>query len=319
MSHKQTKKLGLALSGASARSSFYVGFLEVLAEEGVEIECISAQSGATIVASCFACDTLDKFKKDIFSWGRQEIFDLFLGKSRGQGGLYSLDKVAEYGRKEWSHGKRLEEVRPRLSFIATDLNTGEVVGLEMGDIAQCVVYSCTVPGVFTPQKWGNRVLVDGGLVSFIPGEFARKAGAEVVVGVNVRATKHIFPKFWLGARTWYNWVRRVLAVNYILGAWHGVFRLVREGPLADYFDSIPAKDSVYIPGSFGVVGRAMDIAIEASKKAEQGDGKYGCDLVITAGVGDFGGSVRISDMKNWYEQGRAEAKKTLPKIWELVS
>ena len=57
-------KLGLALSGAAARSAFYLGFVEVLKENDVPIAIITAQSGASIVAASYACGTLGTLKKD---------------------------------------------------------------------------------------------------------------------------------------------------------------------------------------------------------------------------------------------------------------
>jgi len=60
--NKQQPKVGLALSGASSRSVFYIGFLEVLKENDYPIDYIAALSGATIVAASFASGTMNKVK-----------------------------------------------------------------------------------------------------------------------------------------------------------------------------------------------------------------------------------------------------------------
>ena len=57
-------KIGLAMSGAAARSVYYIGFLEVLTENNIQLDYIAASSGATIVAASYACGTLDKFKEE---------------------------------------------------------------------------------------------------------------------------------------------------------------------------------------------------------------------------------------------------------------
>ena len=44
-----------------------------------------------------------------------------------------------------------------------------------------------IPGVFTPVRTGDRVLVDGGILNNFPTDVARELGAEIVIGVDVQA------------------------------------------------------------------------------------------------------------------------------------
>ena len=39
--------------------------------------------------------------------------------------------------------------------------------------------------VFTPVKWGDRFLIDGGVVNPMPVDVVRNMGAELVIAVNV--------------------------------------------------------------------------------------------------------------------------------------
>lgn len=311
-------KLGLALSGAAARSSFYIGFLEVLKENEIQIDCIAAQSGAAMVATCFACGTLEAFKQEMFAMNTSRLFDLFLVRGSGSGGIYSLDRAEEYGREHWSLGKRFEDVSPRLCFIATDLEKGEPVCLGMGDLARACRHSCAIPGVFQPSSWGGKTLIDGGLVSFIPGHFARECGADVVVGVNVRATEHIFPKGWRKLRAWYTWSKGKLGLTEAGKFWKKAKEKVGSYEFLDPLEALVEQKKFPVT-ALGVLGRALDIAILASAKTALEKDNYGCDLLIRSDSGSLGGNIRISDMQRLYEEGRKSASDNLENIKKLLT
>lgn len=313
-------KLGLALSGAAARSAFYVGFLEYLQEKEVPVAIIGAQSGAAIVATCYACGTIQRLKKDLLTNNASGFRKLLLVRSRGRtGGLYSLDSVEEYGRNNWSLGKSFNEVQTRLCFTATNLTTGELVTLATGDLAKSVRITCSVPGLFEPVRWGNHQLVDGGLLSFIPGQLVRDAGADVVIGVSVRATKHIFLPHQIKFKGWYNNVREHVRSSALVKALQWSRRVMSNGELEEYgvgaalFDELPVPQSM-----FGVISRSLDLAVEASKQTAHADSNFGCDLVIREGVGNFGDSVNMTKMERLYREGWESAEQNLPKILELL-
>jgi len=48
--------------------------------------------------------------------------------------------------------------------------------------------SCSIPGVFRPVKIGERMYVDGGVVSPVAVEVAKTFGADIVIAVDISAT-----------------------------------------------------------------------------------------------------------------------------------
>ena len=177
-SSENRPKVGLALSGSGSRLVFYIGFLEELTAQGVPIDYIAAMSGASIAAAALACGTMQNLKKIALSIDKKSIMEMM---PKGKGGLYSLDVLEDFGRKEITDGKQFEEVRPNLGFVSSDIETGEQVVLSMGDIARGARISCTLPFFFEAVKWGGRTLVDGGLLNFIPVDVVRDAGMDIVV------------------------------------------------------------------------------------------------------------------------------------------
>ena len=69
--------------------------------------------------------------------------------------------------------------------VATDMQSGEMVVLDRGDLALALRASMAVPGVFSPVSIDGRILGDGGLTRNVPVDIARQTCADVVIAVAV--------------------------------------------------------------------------------------------------------------------------------------
>lgn len=67
--------------------------------------------------------------------------------------------------------------------VATDIETGQKVVLDRGDLADAMRASMSVPGVFAPQRLNGKLLVDGGMADNVPIDVARDMGADIVIVV----------------------------------------------------------------------------------------------------------------------------------------
>jgi NTE family protein len=54
-----------------------------------------------------------------------------------------------------------------------------------GNTGSAVRASCAIPGVFQPVRIGDRTYVDGGVVSPVAVDAARRLGADVVIAVDI--------------------------------------------------------------------------------------------------------------------------------------
>ncbi|OOV17902.1 hypothetical protein BXU11_17535 [Flavobacterium sp. LM5] len=52
--------------------------------------------------------------------------------------------------------------------IATDIEKGEQVLLNKGNLAQCILASAAFPSLFSPVEIEGKVLIDGGVVNNYP-------------------------------------------------------------------------------------------------------------------------------------------------------
>jgi len=322
--NKKRPQIGFAFSGASSRSVFYIGFLEVLKEHNFPVDFIAAMSGSAIVAASYACGTMPDLKRLAFELNREVAYNL-IERSKGKGGIYHLKKVEEMLRL-YTKNMKFEEVQPRLALIATDVNAGEEVVLQVGDIARAVCASCTLPGIFEPQQWGNRTLVDGGVISTVPGNVAQQAGMDIVIGIHLDTTVQIFSKWHIALQKCYLALRKILLVNQAERLWQKVVQLLEDNnyfyyyPLADQFGK-----EMKSPNIFSVLNRAMDIASkERNKNTLQAT--FNCDLVIRPVIPKIPQWKRslflyftdFTKTRDLYDLGRSTAQEYLPQLWQIV-
>ena len=69
--------------------------------------------------------------------------------------------------------------------VAADLRTGESVVIGRGDLARAIRASMAFPGVFSPVRWGELVLVDGAIADNLPIGVARDLSGAPVIAVDV--------------------------------------------------------------------------------------------------------------------------------------
>lgn len=307
-------KIAIALSGASGRAIAHIGILEVLDEQNIPVDIITACSSATIIAASYATGTMEKLKQYLFVLSAQIILNnLKLGRQGG--GLLSLEPVEKIY-NEFTLHKSFEEVKPILSFVACDLNTGDPVGLNLGDMAKAARISSTVPGLFTPEKWGSKVLVDGGLFSLVPVEEAKKMGADIVIGVDIAATKYMFDRKYLNVWRAYDFVRRSLPfriLRVIINYFRNLYKKQIEKSFYSQSDFLDESYAERNPDVFFVISKALGIATQRQDE----DQVPTCDLMLAPNVKHYG-KMDTENAKKMYEEGRRVAFEALPEIKKII-
>jgi NTE family protein len=325
MNEKNRPRIGLAFSGASSRSVFYIGFLEILREYKVPIDYIAATSGSAIVAAAYACGSLEQLKQRALHMNKEFLYSM-VENSRGKGGIYNMRKVEEELRV-YTRNQTFEDVKPLMGFVVTDLSRGEELVLSMGDIAKAACATCTLPGIFQPMQWGNRMLVDGGIVNTVPGNVVQQAGMDVVIGIHLDTTPQIFSGWHILVRRLYNAFRRIFFVDQASRLWQRLGTLVED---SNYFYYSPLVNQLEARSDyssmFSVLGRSIDLAISARKHHDP-NSNFGCDLVIRPKIPNISKWRRnlflyftdFSHSNTFYELGREAALDNLPKIWQMIA
>jgi NTE family protein len=204
-------RICLVLSGGGARGMAHIGVLKILEELKVPIDCIAGTSMGAVVGGLYASGmTAQQIESTIRSVDWQEAFrdapprrDLaFRRKQDDRNFLVRLPLGLKHGQillpKGFIQGQKLQETLRQLTLpfsndtdfntmptpfraVATDLETGNAVLMENGDLAVAMRASISAPGVFAPVESEGRLLVDGGLAENLPIDVARQMHADILI------------------------------------------------------------------------------------------------------------------------------------------
>ncbi|MBE0596671.1 MAG: patatin-like phospholipase family protein [Desulfuromonadales bacterium] len=176
------RKLGLALGSGAARGLAHIGVLKVLEEEEIPVHSLAGSSIGALIAALFAAGLparqMETVAREI-DWRRlARLLDPVFPSS----GLIDGARVARF-MEELLPVRTFEELRLPLAVVTTDIESGEPVIIRNGDLLTALRAAIAFPGIFPPVRFGNRFLVDGGLVNPVPADLPRQLGADVVIGV----------------------------------------------------------------------------------------------------------------------------------------
>jgi NTE family protein len=178
-------KIGLALGSGGARGFAHLGAIKVLKEAGIPIDLIAGSSMGALVACFYGVGIeLDRLYKLSGAFKRKFYLDFTVPKM----GFISGNRLREFI-KVFTHGKNIEDLSIPVAVVATDLMTGEKVVYTKGPISNTVRASISIPGIFVPEKYEGRILVDGGVADRVPVSVAKEMGADIVIAIDVSKVK----------------------------------------------------------------------------------------------------------------------------------
>jgi NTE family protein len=209
-----TPKVGLVLSGGGAKGFAHIGVLKVIDSLGIKIDYIAGTSMGAIVGSLYASgytgkqldsifkdldfdkvisDELPRSSKTFYERDNAEKyavnlpFDKFKVKlpsalSRGQNVFNLLSKLTLHV----SDVEHFDQLPIPFFCIATNIENGDAVILDTGNLAQAVTASGAFPSLFQPVMIDGQLLIDGGVVNNYPIHEIKAKGMDIIIGVDVQ-------------------------------------------------------------------------------------------------------------------------------------
>ncbi|MBP7702257.1 MAG: patatin-like phospholipase family protein [Phenylobacterium sp.] len=207
------ERVGLVLSGGGALGLAHVGVVEELERLGVRPDIVVGASMGAVVGGLYASgytgQELDEVARSI-DWDR--VFDAdprrdvlsyrqkqqqaqfpvrFNLRVKDTGVALPRAALADQNLMLALRGfvrtkaptPSFDELPIRFRAVATDLETGEAVALDRGDLATAMRASMAVPGIFAPVEIDGRLLTDGGVANNLPIDVARAMGATRLIVV----------------------------------------------------------------------------------------------------------------------------------------
>jgi NTE family protein len=207
-------RIGLVLSGGSALGLSHVGVIQWLEEHRVPVDVIAGTSMGGLVGGLFATGS-DAAEMKTFvqntdwasafssvapfydsSFRRKEDRREFpnkleLGLKNGISLPSSLSSGQEVGliisrfAAPYSELKSFDDLPTPFRCVATDLLNGEQVIFSSGDLPVALRATMSLPGIFAPVPYLDKVLVDGGLLNNLPVDVAKTMGPDIIIAVEL--------------------------------------------------------------------------------------------------------------------------------------
>lgn len=180
-------KIGLTLSAGALRGASHIGVVEVLSEAGVPIDYMSGTSMGCIVGALYNAGLPLEHLQDLVN----NIKMNYISRDFNIGGilkylfaekLFSSEQFQEFIDQEVG-SKNFEDLPRPFACVSADIKTGEKVIFDSGPLALGVRASMNLPGVFKPVEYRQRLLVDGGVVDYLPVDLVQKMGADFTIAV----------------------------------------------------------------------------------------------------------------------------------------
>ncbi|HNH22218.1 MAG TPA: patatin-like phospholipase family protein, partial [Ferruginibacter sp.] len=210
---KLRPKIGITLSGGGAKGLAHIGILKAIDSAGLKIDYITGTSMGAIVGALYAVgysgNDIEKIGREI-DWdqlfGNQISFQTLSMEEKEQYSRFAIElpyvnnkiklqtgviKGQELNLKfaelffHVSDVRRFDQFRIPFKCMATDLETGNLVVLDTGNITTALRATMAIPSIFSAVSVGDKKLVDGGVVRNFPVKNVKEMGADIVIGSNV--------------------------------------------------------------------------------------------------------------------------------------
>lgn len=180
-----SQRIGLALAGGAARGAAHLGVLEVLEREQIRPDCVTGVSAGSVVGALYCAGVpLSQMQ----TLAAEMTWRKVARPCRPRLSLFDTTQLERY-LDETIGGKTFEELALPFAVLAVDVLTSEVVTLNTGPVAHAVRASCAIPGIFSPVEWGERLLIDGGVLNNIPVNLLRQMGADYVIASTLNSAR----------------------------------------------------------------------------------------------------------------------------------
>ncbi|WP_256867422.1 patatin-like phospholipase family protein [Winogradskyella forsetii] len=207
-------KVGLVLSGGGAKGFAHIGVLKVIDSLGIKIDYVAGTSMGAIIGSLYASGYSGKQLEAMFE---TQDFDALINDNfpRRSKSFYERENSEKYAvvlpfdrfkislPSALSRGQNVYNLLYQLMIpvndirdfselpipffcIATNMESGESLRIEEGNLAEAVTASGALPSLFQPVVIGDNIFIDGGVTNNFPVEELRAKGMDIIIGVDVQ-------------------------------------------------------------------------------------------------------------------------------------
>ena len=174
-------KIAVVLGAGASKGFAHIGVLKVLESNKIPVHMIIGTSAGSFVGSLYAYGyNAFELQKLSFSIEKGDVVDLMIPDN----GFIKGEKLEAYINRTLKNTP-LEKLKIPFYAVATDIQSGKEVVFGSGNTGTAVRASCSIPGIFRPVNISGKVYVDGGVVSPVAVDAAKRLGADIVIAVDI--------------------------------------------------------------------------------------------------------------------------------------
>lgn len=179
-------KIAVVLGAGASKGFAHIGVLKILELNKVPIHMVIGTSVGSFVGSLYAYGhSPHDLQVMAISLQRSDVVDRVVIPDNGFVKGHKLENFVNDRVKNTP----MEKFKIPFFAVATNIQTGEEIVFSRGNAGLAVRASCSIPGIFQPPVIDNNMYVDGGVVSPLAIDAARRNGADVVIAVDVSSSK----------------------------------------------------------------------------------------------------------------------------------
>jgi NTE family protein len=183
------KLVGLALSSGAAKGFAHIGVIQVLEENGIEVDVIAGSSMGAYVGSLWAYGfdgrELERLARELERrWALWSLIDPVFPPRQG---FLRGFRVKKRLMRSLGEARFADLTRP-FRVMATNLETLERCVFGAGEVAAAVHASIAVPGICVPIRIDGETYIDGGIADPLPVDALREMGVSKVIAVDAIPT-----------------------------------------------------------------------------------------------------------------------------------
>jgi len=208
------KRIGLALGGGGARGFAHIGVLKALVRAKIPLDIIVGTSSGALIGGAYAGGTApEEMERKIGEYLNSKEYQSSAVRviEKAHDGEHSslTQKIQGFFQNKFLLLQAMfkpgilsaEEFQSMIDFfipdiliqdttipfrtVSTDLISGEQIVFSEGPLREAVMTSSAVPGAIEPRQSGKMLLSDGGIISLVPVNAARREGADIVIAVDI--------------------------------------------------------------------------------------------------------------------------------------
>jgi NTE family protein len=184
---KTKKKIGLALGSGVAKGIAHIGVLKVLSAHQIPIDYIAGSSIGALIGALYASGLSIEQMEEVACNIDWKLTAKLFAPTLPYSGLVEGKRIRQFI-SSLIGDKNFEDTIVPFAAVTTDMLTGEEFTIKSGSLIEAVRASISIPGIFTPVQYQNRLLVDGGVVNPVPVDVTREMGADIVIAINVMSS-----------------------------------------------------------------------------------------------------------------------------------